>query len=325
MTLPRRTFLRLTASAAVLPVVPRIARAETYPSRPVHVVVPFAAGSASDILGRLIGDKLAQGLGQPFIVENHGGAGGTVGAAMAARAPADGYTLLISGNADAVTATLYDKLSYNFLRDFAPIAGIARSPLVLVVNPSFPAKTVPEFIAYAKANPRKINYGSAGVGSIVHMAAALFEVEAGVQMVHVPYRGMAPALTDLMGDRVQAIFSTMPPAVPHVKAGRLRALALTSAAASDALPGLPTIGQFVPGYEASIVEGLSAPKGVPEEVINILNKAVTTAVADPQVKAKLTALGTAPTPMTPADYGVYMTKETEKWAKVIKTAGLKAK
>jgi len=325
MTLPRRTFLRLTASAAVLPVVPRIARAETYPSRPVHVVVPFAAGSASDILGRLIGDKLSQGLGQPFIVENHGGAGGTVGAAMAARAPADGYTLLISGNADAVTATLYDKLSYNFLRDFAPIAGIARSPLVLVVNPSFPAKTVPEFIAYAKANPRKINYGSAGVGSIVHMAAALFEVEAGVQMVHVPYRGMAPALTDLMGDRVQAIFSTMPPAVPHVKAGRLRALALTSAAASDALPGLPTIGQFVPGYEASIVEGLSAPKGVPEEVINILNKAVTTAVADPQVKAKLTALGTAPTPMTPADYGVYMTKETEKWAKVIKTAGLKAK
>ena len=325
MTLPRRTFLRLTASAAVLPVVPRIARAETYPSRPVHVVVPFAAGSASDILGRLIGDKLSQGLGQPFIVENHGGAGGTVGAAMAARAPADGYTLLISGNADAVTATLYDKLSYNFLRDFAPIAGIARSPLVLVVNPSFPAKTVPEFIAYAKANPRKINYGSAGVGSIVHMAAALFEVEAGVQMVHVPYRGMAPALTDLMGDRVQAIFSTLPPAVPHVKAGRLRALALTSAAASDALPGLPTIGQFVPGYEASIVEGLSAPKGVPEEVINILNKEVTTAVADPQIKAKLTALGTAPAPMTPADYGVYMTKETEKWAKVVKTAGLKAK
>jgi len=325
MTLPRRTFLRLTASAAVLPVVPRIARAETYPSRPVHLVVPFAAGSASDILGRLIGDKLSQGLGQPFIVENHGGAGGTVGAATAARAPADGYTLLISGNADAVTATLYDKLSYNFLRDFAPIAGIARSPLVLVVNPSFPAKTVPEFIAYAKANPRKINYGSAGVGSIVHMAAALFEVEAGVQMVHVPYRGMAPALTDLMGDRVQAIFSTMPPAVPHVKAGRLRALALTSAAASDALPGLPTIGQFVPGYEASIVEGLSAPKGVPEEVINILNKEVTTAVADPQIKAKLTALGTAPAPMTPADYGVYMTKETEKWAKVIKTAGLKAK
>lgn len=208
MTLPRRALLRLTAGAAALPILPRIVRAESYPNRPVHMVVPFAAGSSSDILGRLIGDKLAQGLGQPFIVENHGGAGGTVGAGMAARAPADGYTVLVSGNADAVTATLYDKLNYNFLRDFEPVAGIARSPLVLVVNPSFPAKTVPDFIAYAKANPRKINYGSAGVGSIVHMAAALFEAEAGVQMVHVPYRGMAPALIDLMGGRVQAIFST---------------------------------------------------------------------------------------------------------------------
>jgi tripartite-type tricarboxylate transporter receptor subunit TctC len=287
------------------------------------MVVPFAAGSASDILGRLIGDRLSQGLGQPFIVENHGGAGGTVGAGMAARAPADGYTLLVSGSADAVTATLYDKLNYNFLRDLVPVAGIALSPLVLVVNPSFPAKTIPEFIAYAKANPRKINYGSAGVGSIVHMAAALFEVEAGVQMVHVPYRGMAPALTDLMGGRVQAIFSTMPPAVPHVKAGRLRALALTSAAASDALPGLPTIGKFVPGYEASITEGLSAPKGVPADIVDILNKQVTAAVADPQIKAKLAALGTVPAPMMPGDYGVYLTKETEKWAKVIKAADLK--
>jgi tripartite-type tricarboxylate transporter receptor subunit TctC len=287
------------------------------------MVVPFAAGSASDILGRLIGDRLSQGLGQPFIVENHGGAGGTVGAGMAARAPGDGYTLLVSGSADAVTATLYDKLNYNFLRDLVPVAGIALSPLVLVVNPSFPAKTIPEFIAYAKANPRKINYGSAGVGSIVHMAAALFEVEAGVQMVHVPYRGMAPALTDLMGGRVQAIFSTMPPAVPHVKAGRLRALALTSAAASDALPGLPTIGKFVPGYEASITEGLSAPKGVPADIVDILNKQVTAAVADPQIKAKLAALGTVPAPMMPGDYGVYLTKETEKWAKVIKAADLK--
>ena len=222
-----------------------------------------------------------------------------------------------------MTATLYDKLNYNFLRDLVPVAGIALSPLVLVVNPSFPTKTIPEFIAYAKANPRKINYGSAGVGSIVHMAAALFEVEAGVQMVHVPYRGMAPALTDLMGGRVQAIFSTMPPAVPHVKAGRLRALALTSAAASDALPGLPTIGQFVPGYEASITEGLSAPKGVPADVVDTLNKHVTAAVADPQIKAKLAALGTVPAPMTPGDYGAYLTKETEKWAKVIKAADLK--
>ncbi len=325
MMLARRTFLRLAAGTAALPILPRMVRAESYPSRPVHVVVPFAAGSASDILARLIGDRLSQKLGQPFVVENHGGAGGTVGAETAARAQADGYTLLVSGSADAVTATLYDKLNYNFLRDFAPVAGIARSPLVLVVHPSFPAKTVPEFIAYAKANPRKINYGSAGVGSIVHMAAALFEAEAGVQMVHVPYRGMAPALTDLMGGRVQAIFSTMPPAVPHVKAGRLRALALTSAAASDALPGLPTIGQFLPGYEASIMEGLSVPKGVPAAVIKILNEEVTTAVTDPQIKVRLAALGTVPAPMSPAEYGTYMAKETEKWAKVINTAGLKAK
>jgi len=323
MTLARRTFLRLAAGAAALPALPHMVRAESYPARPVHIVDGFAAGSASDILARLIGDKLSQGLGQPFVVENHGGAGGTVGASMAARAPADGYTILISGSADAVTATLYDNLSYNFLRDFAPVAGIARSPLVLVVNPSFPAKTVPEFIAYAKANPRKINYGSAGVGSIVHMAAALFEADAGVKMVHVPYRGMAPALTDLMGGRVQAIFSTMPPAVPHVKAGRLRALALTSAAASDALPGLPTIGQFLPGYEASIMEGLSAPKGVPGQVTDILYQQVTAAVADPQITARLAALGTAPAPMTPGDYGAYMAKETEKWAKVIKAANLK--
>jgi tripartite-type tricarboxylate transporter receptor subunit TctC len=288
----------------------------------VHLVVGFAAGSASDILARLVGDRLSQMLGQPFIVENRGGAGGTVGAGMAARAPADGYTLLVSGNADAVTATLYDKLSYNFLRDFVPIAGIALSPLVLVVPPSFPAKTVAEFIAYATANPRKINYGSAGVGSVAHMAGALFESEARVQMVHVPYRGLAPALTDLMGGRLQAVFSTMPPAVGHVKAGRLRALAVTSATRSEAFPDLPTIGDFLPGYEASITEGLSAPKGVPADVIDILNKEVTTTVADPQIKARLAALGTVPAPMTSGDYGKYLAKETDKWAKVIRTADL---
>lgn len=323
MTLARRMFLGMAAGALASPALPCIVKAQSYPIRPVHVVVPFAAGSSSDILARLITDRLSQRLGQPFIVENHGGAGGTVGAEMAARAQADGYTLLVSGSADAVTATLYDKLNYNFLRDLVPVAGIAQSPLVLVVPTSFPATTVPEFIAYAKANPRKINYGSAGVGSIVHMAAALFEAEAGVQMTHVPYRGMAPALTDLVAGRVQAIFSTMPPAVPHVEAGRLRALALTSAAASNALPGLPTIGQFVPGYEATIMEGLSAPKGVPAEVVNVLNKEVTTAVADPQIQVRLGALGTAPAPMTATDYGSFLAKETEKWAKVIKMANLK--
>jgi tripartite-type tricarboxylate transporter receptor subunit TctC len=323
MNLPRRAFLRLAAGAAAVPPLPHLVRAAAYPSRPVHLVVGFAAGSASDILARLVGDRLSQMLGQPFIVENRGGAGGTVGAGLAARAPADGYTLLVSGNADAVTATLYDKLNYNFLRDFVPIVGIALSPLVLVVPPSFPAKTVAEFIAYAKANPRKINYGSAGVGSVAHMAGALFESEAGVQMVHVPYRGLAPALTDLMGGRLQAVFSTMPPAVGHVKAGRLRALAVTSATRSELLPDLPTIGDFSPGYEASITEGLSAPKGVSADVINILNKEVTTTVTDPQIKARLAALGTVPAPMTSGDYGKYLAKETDKWAKVIRTADLK--
>jgi len=323
MTLPRRTFLRLTVGAAASPALLRMVRAQSYPSRPVHVVDGFAAGSASDILARLIGDKLSQSLGQPFIVENRSGAGGTVGADAAARAPADGYTLLMSGSADAVTATLYDKLSYNFLRDFAPIAGVARSPLVLVVQPSFPAKTVPEFIVYAKANPRKINYGSAGVGSVVHMAAALFEANAGVQMVHVPYRGMAPALTDLIGGRLQAIFSTMPPAVAQVKAGRLHALAMTSVARFDAFPDLPTIGEFLPGYEASIMEGLSAPKGVPAEVVDILSNQVAKALADPEIKARLADLGTVPAPMAPSDYETYLAKETEKWAKIIRTADLK--
>jgi len=323
MTFRRRTFLRLAAGVAVLPALPLGVRAQSYPSRPVHLVVGFAAGSASDILARLIGDRLSQKLGQPFIVENRGGAGGTVGANTAARAPADGYTLLVSGSADAVTATLYDKLNYNFLHDFAPIAGIALSPLVLVVNPSFHAKTVPEFIAYAKANPRKVNYGSAGVGSVAHMAGALFESEAGVAMVHVPYRGLAPALTDLMGGRLQAVFSTMPPAVGHVKAGRLRALAVTSTARAATFPNLPPIGDFLPGYEASITEGLSAPKGVPTEVVDTLNREVATAVADPQIKARLTALGTVPASMSAENYGQYLAKETEKWAKVIRAADLK--
>jgi tripartite-type tricarboxylate transporter receptor subunit TctC len=287
------------------------------------MVVGFAAGSASDILARLIGDKLSQGLGQPFVVENRGGAGGTVGAEIAARAPADGYTLLVSGSADAVTATLYDKLSYNFLADFAPIAGIALSPLVLVVPPAFPASTVPELLAYAKANPGQVNYGSAGVGSVAHMAGALFASDAGVQMVHIPYRGLAPALTDLMSGRLQAVFSTMPPAVGHVRAGRLRAVAMTSAARSDAFPDLPTIGEFLPGYEASITEGLSAPKGAPAEAVDILSNEVAKAVADPQLKTRLADLGTVPAPMTAAAYGNYLAKETEKWAKVIKTANLR--
>jgi len=323
MILPRRALLRLAAGAVALPALPRMVRAQSYPNRPVHIVVGFAAGSASDIIARLIGERLSQRLGHPFVIENRGGAGGTIGAEAVARAPTDGYTLLLSGSQDAVTTTLYEKLSYNFLRDFAPIASIARGPLVLVVHPSFPARTVPEFIAYAKANPRKINYGSAGVGTIAHMAGALFESDARIQMVHIPYRGLAPALTDLMSGRLQAVFSTMPPAVAHVKAGRLRALAVTSVARSEAFPDLPTIGGFLPGYEASVLIGLSGPQGVPAEVINVLNNEVATAAADPQVIARLADLGTVPAAMAAGDYEKDLAEETGKWAKVIKTAGLK--
>jgi tripartite-type tricarboxylate transporter receptor subunit TctC len=324
MKIPRRTFLRLAASAAALPAVPRIALAETYPSRPVHIVVGFAAGSASDIVTRLIGQSLSERLGQQFIIENRGGAGGTLGAEAVAHASPDGYTLLASGSQDAVTATLYDKLTYNFLRDIAPVASIASGPLILVVNPSFPAKTVPEFIAFAKANPRKINFGSAGTGSVAHMAPELFKVMANVDMVHVPYRGLAPALNDLLGGQVQVVFSTMPPAVGHIKAGKLRALAVTSKARYQALPDLPTIGEFLPGYEASITLGLSAPKHTPSEIVNKLNSDTNAALADPRIRTKLSNFGVVPLPMTPAAYGKFLADETEKWGKVIRAANIKA-
>jgi tripartite-type tricarboxylate transporter receptor subunit TctC len=323
MKIPRRTFLRLAASAAALPAVPRIALAETYPSRPVHIVVGFAAGSASDIVTRLIGQSLSERLGQQFIIENRGGAGGTLGAEAVAHASPDGYTLLASGSQDAVTATLYDKLTYNFLRDIAPVASIASGPLILVVNPSFPAKTVPEFIAFAKANPRKINFGSAGTGSVAHMAPELFKVMANVDMVHVPYRGLAPALNDLLGGQVQVVFSTMPPAVGHIKAGKLRALAVTSKARYQALPDLPTIGEFLPGYEASITLGLSAPKHTPSEIVNKLNSDTNAALADPRIRTKLSNFGVVPLPMTPAAYGKFLADETEKWGKVIRAANIK--
>ena len=320
MQLPRRDFLRLAASAAALSVLPRIAQASPYPSRPVHIIVGFAAGSASDIVTRLIGQSLSERLGQPFVVENRGGAGGTLGAEVVAHASHDGYTLLSSGSQDAVTASLYDKLSYNFLRDIAPVASVANGPLVVVIHPSFPAKSVPEFIAYAKANPGKINFGSAGVGSVAHMAPELFKAMAEIDMVHVPYRGLAPALNDLLGDRVQVVFSTMPPAIGHIKAGRLRALAVTSKGRYEALPDLPTVRDFLPGYEASITIGLSAPENTPSEIVNELNKQANAALADQQIKARLANLGVVPLPMTPAAYGKFLADETEKWRKVIRTA-----
>jgi tripartite-type tricarboxylate transporter receptor subunit TctC len=323
MILPRRAFLRLAAGAAVIPALPRMAQAAVYPNRPVHIIVGFAAGSASDIVTRLIAQNLSQRLGQPFVTENRGGAGGTIGAEAVAHASPDGYTLLASGSQDAVTATLYDKLSYNFIRDTVPVASIARGPLVLVVHPSFPTKTVPEFIAYAKANPGKISFGSAGIGSVAHMAPELFKAMAKVDMVHVPYRGLAPALIDLIGGQVQAVFSTMPPAIKFVKAGKLRALAVTSKARYAALPDLPAISEFLPGYEAAITLGLSAPRNTVAEIVDRLNKEVNVALADPEMKTRLDNLGMVPLPMTSADYGKLLADETEKWSKVIAAAHIK--
>ena len=292
---PRRRLLHLVAGATVLPpLLSRIVYAQSYPSRPVHIIVGLAAGSAADIMARLIGQSLSERLGKPFVIENRTGAGGSLAAEAVARASPDGYTLLLNGSQDAVTATVYQKLNYNFIRDLAPVASIASGPLVLVVNPSFPARTVPEFIEYAKANPGMINFGSAGIGTVAQMAGELFKAMAGVNLVHVPYKGMAQALNDLLGGQVQAAFSTMPPAMGHIKSGGLRALAVTSKARYEALPDLPTIGDFLPGYEASITVCLSAPKNIPAGIVDKLNKETNAALADPAVKAKLANLGVVP-------------------------------
>jgi tripartite-type tricarboxylate transporter receptor subunit TctC len=324
MKLVRRQFLRLAAGATALPIVPRVASAQVYPTKPVRIIVGFASGSASDILTRLIAQWLSERLGQPFVIENRGGAGGTLGAEAVVRAPADGYTLLACGSADAVNASLYDKLNYNFIRDITPIADIAYGPLVLVIHPSFPAQTIPEFIAYAKANPDKVAFGSAGIGTVAHMAGALFMAMTGVQLVHVPYRGLAPALTDLIGGQVQAIFSTMPPAIAHVKAGKLRALGVTSAGRSEALPELPPIADFVPGYEASLRQGIGGPKDIPAGIVDRLNKEINAGLADPGIKARLADLGMTPAPVTPTAFGQLLADETEKWGKVIQTANIKS-
>jgi tripartite-type tricarboxylate transporter receptor subunit TctC len=258
-----------------------------------------------------------------LVIENRGGAGGNLGTEAVVRAPADGYTFLLCGSPDTINATLYDKLNFNFIRDIAPIAGIARGPNVLVVHPSFPAKTVPEFIAHAKANPGKVSFASAGIGSVSHVSGELFKAMAGVNMVHVPYRSMAPALTDLIGGQVQAIFATMPPSIENVRAGKLRALAVTSTTRSDALPDLPTIGNFLPGYEAILVAGIGAPTNIPVAIADRLNKEIVAALADPGMKARLADLGSEPMPMTPASFGKLINSETEKWAKVIRAANIK--
>ena len=323
MKLPRRQFLQLAAGAATLPAMSRFAWAQAYPTKPVRIIVGFGSGSASDIIARLIGQSLSERLAQPFVVENRGGAGGSLGAEAVVRAPPDGYTLLLCGSADAINATMYDKLNFNFIRDIAPVASIASGPLVLVVHPSFPAKSVPEFIAYAKANPGKVNFGSAGIGTVAQMAGELFKVMAGVDLVHVPYRGLAPALTDLLGGQVQAVFSTMPPSIANIRAGKLRALAVTSKVRFEALPDLPTIGDFLPGYEATVLNGLSAPRNTPADIVERLNKEINSALSDLGMKARLADLGNVPVPMTSVGFGKFLADETDKWGKVIRAANIK--
>src|SRR5215831_4614923 len=323
MKLPRRNFLHLAAGAAALPAVTRIASAQAYPTRPVRLIAPFAPAGASDITAHLMGQWLSERLGQPFIVENRPGANNIIGTEAVVRAPADGYTLLMVGTAQAINGTLYDKLNFNFIRDIAPVAGIIRTDLVVVVHPSFPAKTVPEFIAYAKAHPRKVNMASAGNGSPPHVAGELFKMMTGVDMVHVPYRGGAPALNDLLGGQVQVYFPTTVSSIGYIKAGRLRALAVTTGTRSDALPDIPTVGEFFPGYETSQWYGVGVPKNTPAEIVDTLNEAINAGLADPTITARLGDLGGVPMPMSAAEFGKFVADETEKWAKVVKFSGAK--
>jgi tripartite-type tricarboxylate transporter receptor subunit TctC len=323
MKLPRRQFLHLAAGAAALPFVSRFAWAQSYPTRPVRIIVGFTAGGVNDTLARLIGQWLSERLGQPFIIENRPGAGGNVGTEAVVRSPADGYTLLLVQTPNAINATLYDKLNYNFIRDIAPVSSISLEPEVVVVNPSVPAKTVPEFIAYAKANPSQLNFASAGNGVAGHLAGELFKMMTGISMVHVPYRGGAPAVTDLLGGQVQVMFLVISASIEHIKAGKLRPLAVTSAARSEALPDVPTVGEFVPGYESSVWFGVGAPKNTPAEIVDKLNKEINTGLADPAIKARLDRLGITVFAGSPAGFGKFIAEETEKWGKVIRTANIK--
>jgi tripartite-type tricarboxylate transporter receptor subunit TctC len=323
MKLLRRTFLHLAAGAAALPTVSRIARAQTNPSRPVRLVSPFPAGGPSDIVARLVGQWLSERLGRPFVIDNRPGAAGNIGTEAVAKAPPDGYTLLMVATGNAINATLYEKLNFNFIRDIAPIAGIMRVPNVVVVHPLVPAKTVPEFIAYAKANPGKINMASAGIGTSSHVAGELFKMMAGVNMVHVPYRGIAPAMTDLLGGQVRVIFGVLPASIDYIRAGSLRALAVTTATRSEALRDIPTVGDFVPGYEASTWYGIGVPRNTSAEIVDKLNKEINAALADPKIKASLANMGGSVLPGSPAEFGKLIAEETEKWAKVVKFAGMK--
>jgi tripartite-type tricarboxylate transporter receptor subunit TctC len=323
MKLARRQFLHLAAGAAALPAVSRVASAQDYPTRPIRLIAPFPAGGSIDLTARLIGQWLTERLGQQLVIENRSGAAGNIGSEAALNSPPDGYTLLLCSVANAISATLYDKLNYNF-RDVAPVAGISRAPNVMVLHPSVPANTVPEFIAYAKGNPGKINMASSGTGTSIHMSGELFKLMTGVNMQHVPYRGSAPMLTDLLAGQVQVAFDNLQPSIPHIKAGTLRALAVTTATRSEALPDLPTVGDFVTGYEASTWNGVCVPKNTPADIVDRLNREINAGLADPKLKARLAEMGAWALPGSPADCGKLIADEIEKWGKVIRTGNIKA-
>jgi tripartite-type tricarboxylate transporter receptor subunit TctC len=323
MKLLRRTLMKSAGAITAAAALPRLLAADDYPSRPVRIIAGFAAGGGVDVTARLIGQWLAGRLGQSFVIENRTGAGGNVGTEAVVNAAPDGYTLLLATVPNAVNASLYEKLNFNFIRDTLPVAGIIRVPMVMLLNPSVPAMTVAEFIAYAKANPEKVNMASAGNGSAPHMAGELFKMMAAVNLVHVPYRGQGPALSDLLGGQVQVLFAATPGTTDYIATGKLRALAVTSAARAEVLPQLATIGDFVPGYEASQWYGISAPKNTPAEIVTKLNREINAGIADPAMKVRLAAIGGEPLPGSPGEFGRLIAEETEKWGKVVRAAGIK--
>jgi tripartite-type tricarboxylate transporter receptor subunit TctC len=324
MKLPRRRFLHLAAGAAALPAVSDVARAQSYPTRPVHWIVSFAAGGANDIVARIVGQYLSDHLGQQFIIENRSGAGGNVGMQSVLSSVPDGYTIAFVGPNYAINPTLYEKLPFNFIRDSAPVAGLIRLANVMAVHPAVPANNVAEFIAYAKANPGKINFASGGVGTSPHLSGELLKMMTGINLVHVPYRAAASAYPDLMAGQVQMLFDNIPSSIGHIRTGKVRTLGVTGAKRVAAIPDVPTIGETVPGYEVSIWYGMAAPRGTPPEIVEKLNQAVNAVLADPKLQARLAELGGEPMPMTPAEFGKLVAEETEKWAKVIRAANIKA-
>ena len=324
MKLARRTFLGLTAGSAALPAVSRLVWAQAYPTKPVRMFVGFAAGGGTDILARLIGQRLSERLGQQFIVENRPGGNSNIATEAVVRAPPDGYTLLVVDNSPAINASVYEKLNFNFIRDIAPVASIARAGYVMEVSPSVPAKTVPEFIAYAKANPGKLNMASAGIGGGPHLCGELFKMMTGINLVHVPYRGGAPAVTDLIGGQVQVLFVGLLASTEYIRTGQVRALAVTTATRSEVLPDIPSLSEFLPGYEADDWKGIVAPKNTPPEIIDKLNKEINAGLADPKLKARFAELGSPALPGSPTDFGKLIADDIEKWAKVVKFAGIKA-